>query len=531
MSSLNARRARAPLLPASTALMSPWGAFVYNALTMGVIFPWIFVVGPGVFPNGNVILGIGLGILLQLPLALSYSSLATVLPSTGGDYSYQSRTLGKGIGFVVVFSGLVLWVLQWLAISGWMITSLGISPLLLSLGIITRNPELTHWGLIVQEPLAVAIISIVFAGAATIMLIRGFHVYLRLQSLIFILTLLATLLMILLFLSTGHQDFVRQFNSFAYNLMGRKDLYHQILITAHREGWAPLAKGDFWSSLAIAPVAWINLQWCTYSVEQGSEVRNNGRLLTNVKVMTGSLLFIGATLMLLARAENHAATHQFLSAFSYLYMRAPTISPLRPFPGLLALTLTRNPWVTIAISCGFIANSFQIYANSYTGVTRILAKMADDRVLPRWIGERHPRYNTLANAHLAYFFAGVIWIAIYNLYPYGIRYTLDVVFANGYVFVVSAGIAAMLVPYRLSREWAAAPVPHGTFLEVPWITWVGGLSMATGGFMLGMLLFDQNYGVSTPLPFSLMTGLILLALVIYMLRKSLHVLNSAPSDK
>ena len=39
-------------------VMSPYSAFVYNILTMGIIFPWVFLVSPTAFPGGNVPLGI-----------------------------------------------------------------------------------------------------------------------------------------------------------------------------------------------------------------------------------------------------------------------------------------------------------------------------------------------------------------------------------------------------------------------------------------------------------------------------------------
>ena len=34
-------------------VMSPYSAFVYNILTMGPIFPWVFLVSPTAFPRRN----------------------------------------------------------------------------------------------------------------------------------------------------------------------------------------------------------------------------------------------------------------------------------------------------------------------------------------------------------------------------------------------------------------------------------------------------------------------------------------------
>lgn len=510
----------------SAMLMSPFGAFIYNSLTMGMIFPWVFVIGPAVFPQGHLVEGILIAIALQIPLAVSYAALATVMPTMGGDYAYQSRILGRGVAFVIVFSGFVLWVLQWLALSGWMIVSLGLSPLLLALGSLWQTPSLVHWGLTIDHPVYVAIISVVCSALATIILIRGFHHYMRLQYVIFYLTLLAGAAMVILFLSTTPAIFTTHFNDFARHVTGQRNFIGHIYLLARQAGWHPPETTSLWASLGIAPVAWINLQWSTYSVEQGSEIRSQGVFWTNLWVMLGPLLFIGLILAALAFSETHAVTRSFLSAFAFVYSRNPGLEPLHPFPGILAMALAHQTWVVVLILLGFIANSFQIFANCYIGITRIMAVMAEDRLLPRWLSYRHPRFNTLANGHVAYFLAGVIWILVYNFDPYWIHYTLEVALANGYVFVASAGIAALMLPYRLSSLWNSVALPHNVYWGIPWITWTAIVATITGGFMLSMLTLDARYGAATPLPFMLLMGLLLLALVIYRLTQAFHLVKN-----
>ena len=88
-------------------VMSPWSAFMYNFLTMGVIFPWTFVWAPAAFPGVSVWMACLSAILLELPIALAYVWMATAMPRSGGDYVFQSRVLGGAIGFPVVMSGFV----------------------------------------------------------------------------------------------------------------------------------------------------------------------------------------------------------------------------------------------------------------------------------------------------------------------------------------------------------------------------------------------------------------------------------------
>ena len=123
-------------------VMSPWSAFMYNFLTMGVIFPWTFVWAPAAFPGVSVWKACLLAIFLELPIALAYVWMATAMPRSGGDYVFQSRVLGGAIGFPVVMSGFVVWILQWVALAGWLLANLGFAPLFLGLGVHYQNTGL-----------------------------------------------------------------------------------------------------------------------------------------------------------------------------------------------------------------------------------------------------------------------------------------------------------------------------------------------------------------------------------------------------
>ncbi|MGB9639734.1 MAG: amino acid permease [Anaerolineales bacterium] len=99
-------------------VMSPWAAFVYNILTMGLIFPWTYLWAPGALPGGKLVWGILLAMLIEIPIAFVYVWLSTAMPRSGGDYVFESRVFGGGVAFTVVMSGYVIWILQWVALSG-----------------------------------------------------------------------------------------------------------------------------------------------------------------------------------------------------------------------------------------------------------------------------------------------------------------------------------------------------------------------------------------------------------------------------
>ena len=88
-------------------VMSPYSAFIYNILTMGLIFPWTYLWAPGALPGGRLVWGILLAMIFEIPIALTYVWLSTALPRSGGDYVFQSRVFGGGVGFSIVMSGFV----------------------------------------------------------------------------------------------------------------------------------------------------------------------------------------------------------------------------------------------------------------------------------------------------------------------------------------------------------------------------------------------------------------------------------------
>ena len=132
-------------------VMSPWSAFMYNFLTMGVIFPWTFVWAPQAFPGVAVWMACLFATLLELPIALAYCWMATAMPRSGGDYVFQSRVLGGSIGFPIVMSGFVIWILQWLSLAGWLFCMLGLSPMLMGLGVHYQNQSLVSAAVWVQS--------------------------------------------------------------------------------------------------------------------------------------------------------------------------------------------------------------------------------------------------------------------------------------------------------------------------------------------------------------------------------------------
>jgi basic amino acid/polyamine antiporter, APA family len=508
-------------------VMSPYSAFIYNILTMGLIFPWTFIWAPTAFQGSNLVLGILFAFLFELPIALSYAWLATSLPRSGGDYVFQSRVFGGGLGFSIVFSLFVVWILQWVALSGWLLAVLGLAPTFIGLGVTTGVQAFTDFGVWAASTTGIITISILNAALSLILLASGFRNYVRLQYVMWIAILVAFGTMLLLFFTTNPESFRASLNGFSGAVDGSQGFFATARAAAAEAGvnFNP----PFWlfGTLMVAPIAWTSLQWATYSVEQNGEIKNAHVFRNQLFILAGSLALTAGLLILLAVAmQNGIGRDGILVASSGYWYGVPEalIGGTFLMPNMLAIALTGSPFIVLAVGIGYILNSFQIVCNCYIGTTRIMVAQGLDGLLPEWFSRVHPRWRTPVNAHLAYFLGSIPVILLFNLVAdWSTKWALGVTFANGTVFVISA-LAAALLPYRARSVYESSPGARYTIGGIPLVTVLGGLGFVLGAFMLGAFLFVDDLGLAfspdNPTPYAMVVGTIIFGAVVYWLMRS-----------
>src|SRR6202165_3919889 len=122
----------------ATGLVKSWStfdAFVYsfwsvNLITLGLYgMSYVYLV-----PDGQLLAAIiGFGILTTF-LVATYALLVSVMPRTGGDYAWQSRVLGGGVGFVLSITGWWFTLFLWAPIYANILNVQFLLPLAYTLG-------------------------------------------------------------------------------------------------------------------------------------------------------------------------------------------------------------------------------------------------------------------------------------------------------------------------------------------------------------------------------------------------------------
>jgi len=440
-------------------VMSPYSAFVYNILTMGLIFPWTYLWAPGALPGGRLVWGILLAMLIEIPIAFAYVWLSTALPRSGGDYVFESRVFGGGTAFTVVMSGYVIWILQWVALSGWLLSYLGFAPLFLGLGATMNNAALSSLGVWFTQSTGIIITSILNALVALVILCSGFKNYVRFQWVMWYVVLVAFGVMFAVLFFTPPAQFVERLNAFAAASGGGANFYQTAVDAVAAAGIDLNPAPTLIATLLVAPIAWTSLQWATYSAQQNGEIKDARSFKNQSIIIVGSLIVTGILLALIAAGLERLAGPQFLyvaGAGYWSLIPEATVGGFYLWPNIIAVAVTASPIVVLLIGLGYILNSHQIVHNCYIGMTRVMVAMSLDRLLPEWVSKVNERYHTPVNAHVAYFLASIPVILAYNLVPGWVGLTLGVTFGCGYVFIITC-LAGALLPYRAKDVYEASP--------------------------------------------------------------------------
>jgi amino acid transporter len=394
-------------------------------------------------------------------------------------------------------SGFVIWILQWVALSGWLVSYLGFAPLLLGLGATLGNASLSGLGVWFTTPTGILSTSIANALIALLLLVSGFKHYVRFQHVMWWGTLAAFAVVFVVLFATPASDFVTRLNAFAVASGGAPNFYETARSAVTAAGIDLNPPFSLLATLLIAPIAWTSLQWATYSAQQNGEIKDARSFRSQVFIMVGSLIVTGLLLALLAVGIERVAGSEFLyvaGAGYWSLIPEATINGFNLWPPILAVAMTANPLIVLIIGLGYLLNGFQIVCNCYIGMTRVMVAMSLDRLLPEWFSKVDEKLHTPVNAHLAYFLASIPVILAYNLVPGWIGLTLGVTFGCGYVFVITC-IAGALLPYRAKELYEASPGAKYKLGNVPMITVLGILGGILGTIMVLAFLFSPQLGV------------------------------------
>jgi APA family basic amino acid/polyamine antiporter len=509
----------------ATGLVRAWSvfdAFIYaffsiNLITLGLyIFSQMYYLDGGMMP---ALLISGAFIIFEVVV---YAGLIAVMPRAGGDYVWQSRILGGGIGFVLAVTGwwFILWL--WVPLYADMLRQLFFTPLL---GILGAQSAALWFS---QTPVGLFVTAVIMCAVVAGYIAIGMKWYSRIQQYCFWIGI-AGLLIVFGFLLFGSQTaFQSGLEKQAPAIFGADPNVFEATVAAGQEAGAvsPLWGGTLGAVfLAIPYIVFFNL-WPNWGATLYGEVRGATDFKRNFWGMAWALIAttaLGAVFFLLI---NKTITWDwYMNAngawwnYAWGYTEQTPPLPIWPYPALLAVFMTPSRIIQFIVVLAMSAWWFGWSGTVFLSSTRVIFAAAFDRLLPEKVAEVEPRTRTPIWALLLMVVPSLVITALFawNVWDFQtLTLCSTLVIAVTYL---GSTVAAILLPWIKPKLYNASPIAKYKILGIPLISVAG---VIFGGFLVFLLyqwIIDPNglygIGISNTSSVIYMLAMYLLALIIY----------------
>jgi basic amino acid/polyamine antiporter, APA family len=481
-----------------------------NFLTLG-IYEFTFA-GPA-FPKGQFITAIIISAVLVSFLVVAYSGLIVTIPRAGGDYVWQTRILGSGIGFVMAVTGwwFILWL--WAPIYGNILSVIFFQPLWATLG----SPSgalwfASKWGIFV-----VCLITIALAG---VLVSLGMAGYARIQKWCFYGGLIGFAVVVILLLVSSHASFVSSFNLEAHKIFGVNNAYAATNAAAKKAGYStyPIGIGPLAPTLSLIPAMMFFILWPNWGSTLYGEIRGASdfkRVFTGMFTGLWITVILVVVFLLLVDKTMGWGFYQNLNALDY---NATPQFGIWPYPFLFAGWLVHNTVFQVALILVLSLWFFGWVGTLFLSSTRVIFAAAFDRVLPDRAAEVSEKRQVPFYSLILMLLPAAIVSAFYASSLSFRQYTLDATLVIAVTYLFSA-IAVVILPWRKPDLWAASPASRFKVLGVPIVPVAGVVTIALLVFDLVEWLSNDLYFVNYHDSLYFMAGMYVLAVVVYVVAR------------
>jgi basic amino acid/polyamine antiporter, APA family len=507
----------------ATGLVRGWSvrdSMIYACLATNVVTLGIFTFSYQSFiPKGQLLTSVLISAVWVSFLVIAYTGLIVTIPRAGGDYVWQSRILGSGIGFVMAVTGwwFILWL--WAPIYGNILSVELFQPLWATLG----SPSGANWFATKNGIFVVSLITIVLAG---VLVSIGMAGYARIQKWCFYGGLVGFAVFVALLLFSSHARFIASFNREAQSIFGVHGAYQATQAAASKIGYAAPAFGfsPLGASMLLVPMMMFFILWPNWGATLYGEIRGASDFKRVFTGMFGGLwITVGLSvifLLLVTKTFGNAFYNNSNAVYwgaAYGSNVAPPI-PIWPYPVMFAGWLVHNAAFQAALILVMSLWFFAWVGTLFLSSTRVIFAAAFDRVLPDRAAEvsekrRVPLYSLILMLLPA--------VGLSAIYAYSLtfrNYILDATLVIAVTYLFSA-IAVVLLPFIKPDLWRASPASKVKIFGVQVVPVAGVVTIGLLGFNLYEWLTNDAYGVNNNSSLVYMGAMYVLAIVIYVIAR------------
>jgi amino acid transporter len=387
---------------------SPWRMLLLNVANVGVVYiMFTYWTHPAVFPQSNLLVAIPIAAALALPFNLLYGMFASIMPRTGSEYVFLSRTFHPAIGFMASFAAAMSQSF-WVGIGGYWIAQFVIGPLFSSYGAVSGNETVASIGAWASEPTTWFIFGTLFIILMAALNIRGLRAYLRFQDINWVIGAITGILLLVIFLVATTTAFQAGFDRYA-TAVGIPT--YQGTLDLAKEGGMPTGM-TITDTLGIIPIIWL-IAWA--STYLGGEVRTPTK--TQLRATVGGMLLYAGIAFVLFLAISRSVTVDFNQALAWLSYNPPADTTVEAYPVfmLYAGVLIDNLLIFLLVAAGLVLWSYLWLPSAFLIATRAMFAWSFDRLVPEKLSEVHPRYNSPWVAVIVVAVIGEAFLILYHI--------------------------------------------------------------------------------------------------------------------
>ena len=424
---------------------------------------------PSAFPGSSPFwVCVFAGILCIAPVML-YALFTAVMPRSGGDYVFVSRSLNPWVGFAANFN-ITAWYLLVIAYFSYLLAPFGVSTAFATIGATAPSATFTRWATDVTSKGWEFGIGSVTLILVAILMSFGLRRVMAIYKWMFALSILGVVIAFFVLLFNDRSDFVHAVAHYGGS-------YYGIIAAAHHTGYAGDTHFDLGNTLLAMPLAFASFGYAIVSAYAGSEIRSPksaGR-----RVMLISLGISVVAVAILMALASRTFGNDFLGSATVLSnagSKAYTLPAASSFFFFVSM-LTGSTVLTVIINISFIVAFIVALPATFLIATRNLFAWSFDRIIPDKVSEVSERTRSPLTANavvlvvtLAYLavivFAGGSFLTL--LYTAGIAELLT--------FMVVA-VAGIVFPYRRKALYEESAIAK-SFMGIPQLTLWGVAALA-----------------------------------------------------
>jgi amino acid transporter len=484
-----------------------------NFVTLG-IYEFTFA-GPA-FPKGQLITAVIISGIWVSFLVIAYAGLIVTIPRAGGDYVWQTRILGSGLGFVMAATGwwFILWL--WAPIYGNILSVQLFQPLWATLKW-TWPAGGAVWFGTKNGIFVVTLITIALAG---VLVSVGMSAYARIQKWCFVGGMIGFAVVVVLLLINSHASFISSFNLEAHKLFGVNGAYHATNVAAAKAGYttSSLGFGPLGPTMLLVPAMMFFILWPNWGATLYGEIRGASdfkRVFTGMFV--GLWMTVAFTVIFLLLIAKTVGWDFYQNLNSLGYNLTPQFG-IWPYPFMFAGWLVHNTAFQVALILVLSLWFFGWVGTLFLSSTRVIFAAAFDRVLPDRAAEVSEKRKVPVYSLILMLLPAVGLAAVYAYSTTFRTYTLDATLVIAVTFLFSS-IAVVVLPWRKPDLWRASPASRIKLFGVPIVPVAGWVTIGLLGFNLYQWFTNDLYFVNSRDSLYYMGGMYVLAILIYVVAR------------